>query len=103
MPMIGIGIGIENNTAVEYGQYACLTGFHFAVPQLQLAAPVLLPVFVQIYQHVHPALPVAMMWMNGKVGMDIQKAAAGGLMDTAAFEVLVLLEVPDPREGAQPF
>ncbi len=43
------------------------------------------------------------MGMDGKVGMDVQEAAAGGLVDPAAFEAFVLLQVPDPRERAEPF
>ena len=102
MTVIGIGIGIENNAAVEHRQYAFFAGLHFLVPQLQLAAPILFPVFVQVDKHIDPPLPVAVMRVDGEVGMDIQESAAGGLVDTAALEPFVLLKVADPGDRAQP-
>ena len=101
--VVGVGVRIEDDTAVEYGKHCCFAGFHLFVPELQLAAPGFLPFFVEIDQDVDPALPVAVMGMDGEVGVNIKIAAAGGLVDTASLQAIVLLKVLDTRELAEEF
>jgi hypothetical protein len=43
------------------------------------------------------------MGMYRKVGMNVQEPAAGGLVDATAFQPVVLLQVLDAGNSAEPF
>jgi hypothetical protein len=72
-------------------------GRHVALPKLQLAPPLGAPTLIEVEQQVEaavqsqPAMPV-------EVGMNLEIAAAGDLMETAAFKAGIGDESRNPRE-----
>ena len=79
--MLAVGRRIENNASIEFGDDFLLPVAHSFIPQFKTAAVFLLPVLVQVDQHVYPALKIHHDVMI-EIGMDRQVTTLLDLMNS---------------------
>ena len=94
----GVGGG-EDHQPVEDGKDPLHGALHADVPQLEVAAPLVLPVAVEVEQRVEAAVDVQPV-VDVEVGVDLQEAAPFDLVESTAEVVGVGEEPVDP---GQPF
>src|SRR5215469_13850451 len=83
--------GIKDDCAIEERSDLLDTALHFAIPELQFTAPVLIPAWVQIQNQVEAPLE-AQVWVNAVIDVDIEFASRLDAMHSAAVEVVVGLQ-----------
>src|SRR5574338_721641 len=102
MPVIRLRRRAEDHATVEDRQNALRASLHLAVPELEVTSVLLAPIRVQVQQQVEatvqtqPPVPV-------EVGVDLEKAVALDLMQTAADEVRVGNHAVDAGEPLEEF
>ncbi len=79
-------VGRENDGMIEQGRVFHDTVAHPEVPEFDSAAPLRLPVYIQVKNQVHPPVPVLMKVVHGEIGVNIQESTSARLMQPAAFQ-----------------
>src|SRR5437764_1068983 len=86
----------KDHQSVEDGQNLGLAPRHVAIPQLEMAAEILVPVAVEIHEHVQPSVqPEARMLVE--ISVDGQLSAADDLMQSPAVEAGIGDDILDAR------
>ncbi len=91
--MKSIRISLEHNCPVEKRCNTSHAILHFLVPKLQLPSVFLRPAFIQIYNEIESSLPISMVRVNRKIGMDIEVPATLYCVETTAFQFCVRYEL----------
>src|SRR5262245_54969509 len=102
MPVERLRVGVENDGAVEQRRDPADAAAYVAAPELEMAAPFLAPVAVQVEKEVDAPPPRRAVRMPGEVGVDVQVAAARNLMEPATFQTRVRKEPRDARQPPEP-
>src|SRR5205814_1364827 len=101
MTMERIRIRIENHATIKNRRYFFSACFHLLIPKLQFSTPFILPVFIQINQHIDASLPITVMRMYCKISMYIKKPSFPGLMHSPAFQEIIILKISYSRKLAE--
>src|SRR5216684_842224 len=93
--------GREDHRPVEERQDFLAAAGLVAIPQLEVAAVVIAPLFVEIHEQVQAAIELQLR-MDVEVRVDLEKAAGLDLVQTAAAEVGIRNQSFDACERLQP-
>ena len=96
--MQGFVIRVENQSVVEKGWILGDALFHFGIPKLNSTTPFGLPCRVQIKNQVYAPVPSLVVVVHTEIGVDVQEAAARGLVKAAAFHAVVGHESRNPGQ-----
>jgi hypothetical protein len=91
---------IEEDEAVEDGQDPLLAAAHVAAPELEVPAPLLLPVLVQKHERVQAPIDLEL-GVNVEVGVDLQKPTGHDLVQATAPVVRIWNEAVNPGQRFQ--
>ena len=80
---------VENDRVIEQWRHTANALLHVLVPELDSATPLWLPALIEVEDQVAAAPPVRFMVMVAKVCMNVEEAAAFGLVHAAAFQTWV--------------
>src|SRR5271155_5015606 len=83
MPMVRKIGGAEDDTPSEDRQNPPLALGHVAIPQLQMPAPLLMPLGIEIYEQIEPTIEFQPR-MSVKVRVEFEKSSSDDLMNPAA-------------------
>src|SRR6188474_912968 len=88
---------VEDDGAVEDRRDPLHAPFSGSVPQLQVPAPLLCPILIQVDEQVQPAIEIQAL-VEVEIGMDTEGAARSNLVKSAATQVGIRNEAWNPRQ-----
>ena len=83
------------------GVHLGLAALHVGGPELEVAAPLRVPVPVEVEQQVDPPAPVLVDVVGGEVGVHVEVAAGEAAVQAAAVEAQVGDQVVEAGERAE--